>query len=87
MLVFTAVLTKKLWMGDIVPLYALEAAVCSVQALSADIFLSSSEMKDIDESNLCRLREQLFFVVIVPACNGVDNVTNIIQSDKKTVQC
>lgn len=52
MLVLTAVLTKKLWMGDIVPLYALAAAVCSVQALSADMFLRSSEMKEMDESNL-----------------------------------
>lgn len=70
MLVFTAVLTKKLWIGDIVPLYALAAAVCSVQALSADKFRNSSEIKETDDSNLCRLREQLFFVVTVPAYNA-----------------
>lgn len=67
MLVFTAVLTKKLWMGDIVPLYALAAAVCNVQALSTVKFRNSSEIKETDDSNLCRLREQLFFVVTVPA--------------------
>ena len=67
MLVLTAVLTKKLWIGDIVPLYALAAAVCSVQALSADRFLKSSEIKETDDSSLCKFREQLFFVVTVPA--------------------
>ena len=72
MLVLTAVLTKKLWIGDIVPLYALAAAVCSVQALSEDRFLNSSEMKEIDDSSLCRLREQLFFVVTVPAYRRED---------------
>ena len=70
MLVLTAVLTKKLWIGDIVPLYALAAAVCSVQALSEDRFFNSSEMKETDDSSLCRFREQLFFVVIVPACKA-----------------
>ena len=67
MLVLTAVLTKKLWIGDIVPLYALAAAVCSVQALSAVRFFNSSEIKETDDSSLCKLREQLFFVVTVPA--------------------
>ena len=52
MLVFTAVLTKKLCIGDIVPLYALAAAVCSVQALSVVMFLKSSEMKEIDDNSL-----------------------------------
>lgn len=52
MLVLTAVLTKKLCIGAIVPLYALAAAVCSVQALSEDKFLNSSEMKEIDDISL-----------------------------------
>lgn len=72
MLVLTAVLTKKLCIGAIVPLYALAAAVCSVQALSEDKFLNSSEMKEIDDISLCRLREQLFFVVTVPAYRRQD---------------
>lgn len=82
MLVLTAVLTKKLWIGDIVPLYALAAAVCSVQALSADRFRSSSEIKETDESNLCKLREQLFFVVTVPAykADTVSRQSNLEQS-------
>lgn len=82
MLVLTAVLTKKLWIGDIVPLYALAAAVCSVQALSADRFRSSSEIKETDDSNLCKLREQLFFVVTVPAykADTVSRQSNLEQS-------
>lgn len=72
MLVLTAALTKKLCIGDIVPLYALAAAVCSVQELSEDRFFNSSEMKEIEDSSLCRLREQLFFVVTVPAYKRQD---------------
>ena len=93
MLVLTAVLTKKLWIGDIVPLYALAAAVCSVHALSEDRFLNSSEMKEIDDSSLCRLREQLFFVVTVPAytrqdCQhvirpGLDQMSLHLSTDKE----
>ncbi|DBA78292.1 TPA: hypothetical protein ACH3X2_008239 [Trebouxia sp. C0005] len=65
---FTAVLTKKLCMGAIVLLYALAVAVCSVHALSAARFCRSEDMNEMDDSSLCKLREQLFFVVTVPAC-------------------
>ena len=70
MLPFTAVLTKKLWMGDMVPLYAFAAAVCSVHALSAAKFCRREDINDIDDNSLWRLREQLFFVVTVPACRS-----------------
>ena len=65
---FTAVLTKKLCMGAIVLLYALAVALCSVHALSAARFCRSEDMNEMDDSSLCKLREQLFFVVTVPAC-------------------
>ena len=65
---FTAVLTKKLCMGAMVPLYAFAVAVCSVHALSAARFCRSEDMNEMDDSSLCKLREQLFFVVTVPAC-------------------
>lgn len=68
MLAFTAVLTKKLWMGAIVLLYAFAVAVCSVHALSEAKFCKSDCMNDTDDSNRCRLREQLFLTVTVPAC-------------------
>lgn len=85
MLVLTAVLTKKLWIGDMVPLYALAAAVCSVQALSADRFRNSSEIKETDDSNLCRLREQLFFVVTVPAYKA--HCQHAVQSGPHCMLC
>ena len=65
---FTAVLTKKLCIGAMVVLYALAVAVCSVHALSAARFCRSEDMNEMDDSSLCKLREQLFFVVTVPAC-------------------
>ena len=51
MLVLTAVLTKKLCTAAIVPLYAVAAALWSVDALSAPRFCKSCDMNEIDVSS------------------------------------
>ena len=44
--------------------------MCNVQELLESRFCSRDDMNDTEDNSRCRLREQLFLTVTVPACKS-----------------